>query len=179
MQAREFHNLIIIGTIDSVTDTGDYARVIIGEEILTKLLPLPALYGKNFTAALPARIGSQVVLTCPSGDVDAGVIVGFLWTGEIKPHETRTDIDSVKFNDGTTLAYDSESKVLSINCAGKVEITAADDMSIVTNGRLNLVGTEVSISGPVIQTGGDMTSDGVSAQKHKHAETNSITKAPQ
>jgi phage baseplate assembly protein V len=89
---------------------------------------------------------------------------------------TDENIDVVQFNDGTTISYDSSSKALAVECAGTIHISASGNVSVTTaadcliqaTGTLFLEAAAIKIKGPVTQTGGDMTSDGVSAQGHKH-----------
>ncbi|MCF6221638.1 MAG: phage baseplate assembly protein V [Robiginitomaculum sp.] len=170
MNSRQLHNIIAIGTIFAISDDGKSAQVKIGD-ITTNFRPLPAVYGLNFTAALPTHIHAQVVLNCPSGDYDGSVIVGFLWPQGEAPYTADTNIDGIKFADGTLVEYDSAAGSLKIDCAGDINITAA--------GTLTMAATKIIIEGEVEQIGGDMTSDGISAQTHIHEETSVLTKVPQ
>ena len=169
MGSREIHNLIIIGTIDTISEGGTSARVRVGD-ILTKFLPLPAFYSQNLTGWFPAHEQAQVILNCPSGNVDAAVIIGWLWPRQEGPYRNDRHIDGIRFNDGTTVEYNSQSGKLLIDAKGDVEIKAA--------GTLSLTAELIEISGPVTQTGGDITSDGVSVQEHTHTETSVETKKP-
>ena len=185
MDPRAFHNLIVIGTIDSLSEDGLSARVQIGD-VLTAFRPLPAFYGQNFTANLPARENAQVILNCPSGNVDASIIIGFLWTQDIQPITTERHIDGFDFEDGTCVKYNSETKDVTVNtagtviieCAGAVTLTSDADIVLTAGGTLKLKASAIEIDGPVTQSGGDMTSGGISAQSHKHTETGSITQVP-
>ncbi len=170
MNNRLLHNIIAIGTLVAISDDAKFAQVKIGD-ITTDFRPLPALYGLNFTTARPVPLNAQVVVNCPSGNMDAAIIIGYLWAQGVSPYTTDTNIDGIKFADGTLVEYDSAAQNLKINCAGDVNITAA--------GTLTMAATKIIIEGEVEQTGGDMTSDGISAQNHKHEETSIITKVPQ
>jgi len=185
METRQFHNLIVIGTIDTLSDDGLSAQIRIGD-IVTDMRPLPALYGQNFTANRPVLDTAQVVLNCPSGDLENSVIIGFLWSKDIQPYTTERHIDGLKFKDGTQIEYDSEAQELRVKTVGKliveaaktIDITASENITITSGGTLKLAAQAIEIEGPVTQTGGDMTSDGISAQQHKHDETGVKTKVP-
>ena len=170
MNSRAFHNIITIGTLDSFSADGKYACVKIGD-IKTKPLPLPAFYGRNFIGHLQAHPAAQVVLNSPSGDLDTAVIVGFLWSNTVPPYTADENVDGIKFNDGTLVEYNSQSQALKVKCVGNVTIEA--------DGTLKLKSPSIEIDGPVTQTGGDMTSDGISAQTHKHTETGTKTQVPE
>lgn len=177
MDSRAFHNLIVIGTVDAVSDDGLRAQIRIGE-IVTSFLPLPALYGKNFSANFPIHDIAQVILSCPSGNLENGVIIGCLWSSALQPYTTDRDTDGIQFADGTTLQYDSAEKILRLHSVGKIEIEASETLTLTAGGKMSLTASELEISGPVTQTGGDITSDGISVQNHKHLETGNKTQAP-
>ena len=186
MQGREFHNLFAIGTISKISADGLSARVRIGETE-TDFRPLPANYGEHFTANIPTLKNSQVLLAAPSGNLENSVIVLVLWSSEIHPYTTQRHINGVKFKDGTTVEYDTEKKETRVIAAGKVIIDAADtvliksqkDIELIASGKVKISGSASEIAGPVTQTGGDITSDNISVQNHKHPETGSLTREPE
>lgn len=186
METRKFHNLIVIGTIEALSDDGLSAQIRIGD-IVTDMRPLPAAYGQNFTANRPVLDTAQVILNCPSGALENSVIIGFLWSNDIQPYTTERHIDGVKFTDGTKVEYDSITKEVRVNTAGRVIVETADsvimsshgDIELKADGALKLQAGQIEILGPVTQTGGDMTSDGISAQNHIHTETGVKTQGPE
>lgn len=186
MNDRQFNNLITFGTISTISDDGQFAAIKIGD-IVTKPLRLPAIYGQNFKASMPAHESAQVVIGAPSGNLEAAVILGFLWSDNIPPYTDDRKIDGILFEDGTTVEYNSEDKILKVKSADKITVEAVGDasfkaggdMTIEAAGTLTLKANAITIEGPVEQTGGDMTSDGISAQKHKHTETGTKTKGPE
>jgi phage baseplate assembly protein V len=170
MNSRQFHNTITIGTIEVVSDDARTARVRIGDDILTKSLPLPAYYGRNMIAVRPVHPNAQVVLNVPSGDLENAVIVGFLWPAGGFPYTTDPNIDGIQFADGTTVQYNSQTKEFTLNSVGDLHIECA--------GTLSLKAAAITIDGPVEQSGGDVLSDGISAQHHTHTETGVKTQEP-
>lgn len=178
MDTRAFHNIITIGTIAKLSVDGMFAQVKIGD-ITTKPLPLPALYSQNFKAWLPMHETAQVVLNCPSGNLENAVIIALLWPAGETPHTTDRAIDGIKFNDGTILSYNSETQTLSIDSVGTINIHADGDINIETAGTFKLKASAIEIDGAITQINGDITSDGISVQTHKHIETGTKTQVPE
>lgn len=57
---------------------------------------------------------------------------------------------------------------VSITVDGDAQIYAKEDITVKSNTKIEMEAPAIRIKGPVTQTGGDMTSDGVSAQHHTH-----------
>ncbi len=194
MNTRQFNNLITFGTIETISEDGRFASLKIGE-IATKPLRLPAVYGANFKMSMPAHESAQAVIIAPSGNLEAAVIAGFLWSQDIAPATSNQKIDGIFFNDGTRLEYNSEDKILNVHSADKITIDAAGDASLNVGGNLTIKAagnvaleaggnmkikaSAIDIEGPVKHTGGDMISEGISAQNHVHTETKVKTKKPE
>ena len=71
--------------------------------------------------------------------------------------------------------------MLSVVSAGTINIEASDNITVTSDAeiklkaanKITLVSSQIDIKGPVTQTGGDMTSDGISAQNHPHDKVQS------
>lgn len=59
-------------------------------------------------------------------------------------------------------------KVVNINAGESINLVVGDTSFKLTAADIKAIAAAIGIKGPVTQTGGDMTSDGVSAQHHKH-----------
>ena len=161
---RRFENLIRIGTIAELDYENKKLRVKTGE-LITDWLPWPAEIGKNFKRWRPLREGTQVVLACPSGDTAQALIISMLYSNAVDSPLTDAEgnIDLIQFDDGTKLEYDSSSSTLTVDATSKITIKASE--------MLTLEAPNISIKGEVTQTDGDITSDGISVQKHTHKQT--------
>lgn len=170
---RRFENLIRIGTIAEVDEQNLRLRVQSGE-LLTDWLPWPTQVGNNFIHWRPLRVNTQVVLCCPSGDPAQALIVSILYSDALQPANVDAALDVVQFNDGTTIQYDSAQKALTLSSAGDIHFIAQNSIHLHAGNKVqstaenHVTEGKVHIAGPVTQTGGDFTSDGVSAQHHKH-----------
>jgi phage baseplate assembly protein V len=69
----------------------------------------------------------------------------------------------------------SSAGTITANCAGAMSLQASGAVLIQAGGILTLQAPSLVIDGPVTQTGGDITSDGISAQTHTHSGVTSGT----
>lgn len=100
--------------------------------------------GGNVKTSAPFAVGEQVLVCCPSGELDNGIIVCAV------PQEK-----SPAANDSSNVMtlFDTGAAFFSVD---------------LQTGEVTLKATKINLIGPVEQTGGDMTSDGISAQHHTH-----------
>ena len=127
---RRFENLIRIGTIAELDHAARKIRVQSGE-LLTTWLPYPAEIGNNYKRWQPLRLGTQVVLACPSGDPSQALIISILYSNDIEPPSTDENLDVVEFVDGTKIEYNSQTNTLSIDCAGDVAVLSKGSVKVV------------------------------------------------
>jgi len=168
---RQLINLLQIGTIESVNTVDKTCRVQIGD-LLTGELDMPAEIGRNFVRWQPLRVGTQVLLASPGGDISAGVIVAKLYSNDLTPPTTAETDDVIAFDDGTTVSYNSESHRLSIDCAGPVAVSCTD-ASISASGNATVeAGDDANIKGATV-TLQDGAAGGVVCQSHVCAFTGS------
>ena len=176
---RQIQNMLRIGTIADVDLPARCCRVQIGP-LLTGWLNMPADIGHNYRRWRPLRIGTQVLLASPGGDLAAGVIVAMLFSQDQDAPANADTLDLVEFDDGTQLQYNSASHTLTIHSTGPVEInctTATVDCS--GNASLSATrsvdvsaGTTATITASAI-TLQDGSAGGVVCQSHVCAFTGS------
>lgn len=158
---RLINNLCRLGTIAELDHAERKVRVKTGENT-TAWLSWPADVGKNYVRWRPLAINTQVVMVCPSGDISQGQIVGMLYSEDFKATETSESIDVIEYNDGTTIAYNSETSTLTIdgpdavvvNCK-TASVTASANAVIDAGGNV-----EINASGDVAATGATVTLNG-------------------
>ena len=159
--ARRLEQIICLGTLVKVYPETREIQVAIGN-ITTGKLPWPAEVGQNYLRWRPLRVGTQVVLACPSGDWQQAQVVGMLYTDVLKPDNSDAHLDSITFDDGTQITYDSQQHALSVHCHKALRLQAET---------LHLKAKAITMEGPIKQQGGDITSEGVSVQKHAHKDS--------
>lgn len=121
--ARKASNSIGLGIIAEVDHPSARVKVNINGR-LTGWLQTPAEIGNNFIRWRPLRIGTQVLTVSPGGDPANAIIAQILYSAALAPPADKGEIDLIKFDDGTTLQYDSEKHELSIHCVGDIHFKA-------------------------------------------------------
>lgn len=133
---RQLQNVVRLGTVAEV----DHARALVRVDIdgrLTDWRPIPGEVGANFTRWRPLRVGTQVLVSAPSGDPANAVIVQTLYSETLPPPDYRGDVDLAKFDDGTSVWHDSTTHELTISSAG--------DLSLRAGGTIWIDATHVSV----------------------------------
>ena len=102
--ARLIPNLIGLGTIAEADPSFARVRVDINGRV-TAWLPIPAEIGRNFRRWRPLRVGTQVLVACPSGDPANAIIVQILYSDALPPPSTSDSVDLILWNDGTRVRY--------------------------------------------------------------------------
>ena len=111
---RRLANIVKIGVIQEANHADKKLRIAMGNT-QTAWLPWPAEIGNNFIQWRPLRVGQQVVLVAPSGELNQAVIVGQLYGGGIDAPSTDAQQDLIQFEDGTQIEYDSANHCLTAN----------------------------------------------------------------
>lgn len=161
---RLLQNIVVIASITETDFQNLKVRCVAGD-LDFGWLDWPCEVGKNFKAWRPLRVGTQVIVTSPGGDTTQGKITSMLYTDALAAPSTDEDVDLIQFNDGAKVEYNSKSGDMTVWAVGNMIHKANKLMIYEAKGH--------RFYGPVEQTGGDMTSDGVSAQKHVHEKTKS------
>ncbi len=177
---RRMANIVLTGTIIEADYSIARVRVKAGE-IETGWLPWITQRASKDSDWWAPEVGEQVLLLCPNGSPELGVVQPAIYQTAHPAPESNENVRKAVFEDGTAISYDRTAHLLTINVAGgvgaKFHLISEGDGEITSTGDLKLKGATITMEGPVTQTGGDMTSDGISAQGHTHA-INSGSSAP-
>ncbi len=141
---RRLANIVKIGVIQEANHADKKLRVAMGET-QTAWLPWPAEIGNNFIRWRPLRVGQQVVLVAPSGELNQAVIVGQLYGGGFEAPADDETLDLIQFDDGTKLQYDSSAHCLTAEVGG-CSFTVDQDSIQLKKG-----GSQTQLTGEVIQ----------------------------
>lgn len=106
---------------------------------------------ENVKTSAPFAVGEQVLVCCPSGELDNGIIVCAVPQEKHPAASASTDVLTL---------FETGDAFFSVD---------------LQTGEVTLKATKINLIGPVEQTGGDMTSDGISAQHHAHDKVRSGT----
>ena len=161
---RLIGNLMRLGTIESLDLAEGTVRVRVGE-IVTGDIPFAAPRAGAVRIWAPPSIGEQVLLFCPEGDIEAGIILGALFC-DAHPAPVSDGTFLIDFPDGTRLSYDPKAHKLAITLGegGSAEITAPGGLTlnadVTLNGTLDATGKITSAE--------DVLASGKSLKSHKH-----------
>jgi phage baseplate assembly protein V len=146
---RRLNNLAAYGTIAAVDHGRGMVRVDVAGR-LTDWLPVPGLVGNNFRGSAPMRVGTQVLVTSPSGNLANGVLSGVLYSGGLPPPDTSGNVDVILWNDGARVEYDSAAKsfLLDVPVPGKVQTRVGAATCEITNEtiRIQVGGSSLTIT---------------------------------
>lgn len=192
---RMLANFVRIGTIEAVDYAAARARVRIGT-FMTDWLPWLTGRAGPDRAWVPLEAGEQVAVLSPSGNPELGIIIGSLYQTAHPANGDRGDLRRVTFADGTVCEYDRAAHELNVNipaAGAKLNVHTASEINLQAGAKISLAAplialngdivqdsgsgsagtftlrsSQITIEGPVVQTGGDFISDGISAQHHTH-----------
>lgn len=164
-------DLIRFGTVQSV-DLANAVAVVAAGDIITPPLPWTEQAG-SFRTWQPPSIGEQVILLCPEGDIEGGVILRGLFSNQF-PAPANDEYRHLYGADGLIITLTGDG--IAITAPGGVAITA--DLAI--TGNLDVAGN-VDASG-TITASEDVVGGGISLTDHKHSGVQAgtaITGGPQ
>ncbi|QIB08979.1 hypothetical protein GZ982_29975 (plasmid) [Pseudomonas fluorescens] len=107
--------------------------------------------------------GMPVWLAFRNGDGRYPIIVGNRPVNTGNEQSTRRwNHDNFEFN---------TDQVFTINAGAKIEFIVGGTSLVLTPASIAAIASALSVQGPVTQTGGDITSDGISVQQHPHTDS--------
>jgi phage baseplate assembly protein V len=192
---RRVSNLIKSGIVESIDYIKYKCRVRINGVLLTDPIPwIECRAGKNRTWN-PPSLGEQVVVFCPSGELDNGYVLTGVNLSTNTPPSTDEFVHQITYFDGTVISYDRGShslnitqpaigSSLNITVAGNTTINSTGNTLIEASGNATLsagliarieAGTEIQIVAPLVNvtstiiSSGDVVAGGKSLMTHKHS----------
>ncbi|WP_336769364.1 phage baseplate assembly protein V [Pantoea endophytica] len=174
---RLITNLIRTGTVSDVDTVNWLCRVKTGDLETNWINWLTFRAGKTRTWWQPS-IGEQVVLLSLGGNLETAFALPAIYSDAYPPPDYSENGSTTVFNDGGWFQYEPDTGQLLIKNIKSVRIEAADGIQLITDqlgidASQMLINSETVINGAVTQGGGDMSSNGVIADKHKHDKVKS------
>jgi phage baseplate assembly protein V len=174
---RLITNLIRTGTVSEVDADKWQCRVKTGDLETNWINWLTCRAGNTRTWWQPS-IGEQVVLLSLGGNLETAFALPAIYSDAFPPPDYSENGSTTVFNDGGWFQYEPDTGQLLIKNIKSVRIEAADGIRLITDqlgidANQMLINSETMINGAVTQGGGDMSSNGVIADKHKHDKVKS------
>lgn len=136
---RRIGNMVLIGRV--VASDPEKARVKVKAGALqTGWLPWCSLAGVQRNWRLP-QVGEQVVVICPNGEPERGLIVASLFSGDFPAPSSNPDRIKTVFADGSEATIDLSTGAMQVDCAGDLKVTVA--------GALTIKASALVLDGPV------------------------------
>jgi phage baseplate assembly protein V len=169
---RLITNLIRTGTVSEVDPDKWQCRVKTGDLETNWINWLTFRAGNTRTWWQPS-IGEQVVLLSLGGNLETAFALPAIYSDAFPPPDYSENGSTTVFNDGGWFQYEPDTGQLLIKNIKSVRIEAADGIQLITDqlgvdASQTLINSETVINGAVTQGGGDMSSNGVVVDKHKH-----------
>lgn len=168
---RKIANLVAFGVVKSVSATGAIVTI---SEIDTPELPWATTVNKNLSIWAPPKVGTQVIVFAPNGDLNSAAIIGQL-PSDSHPLPSKSESEIViAFGDGTLIKYDLSDKKFTGDFAGGATLKFPQGLEIIGDLAVSGKVTADSVSGKTDVTGG-----GVSLKTHTHTTKMGPTSPPQ
>lgn len=114
---RQMANIIRIGTVAELDPAT--ARVKVSTSgLTTDWLPWSASRAGNTRTWSPPRVGEQVIIASPFGDMGQAAVIGSLFSDSKPAPATSQDHETTVYPDGSTVDYNSASNTLTVTVAG-------------------------------------------------------------
>lgn len=192
--ARLLHNLIRVGTVIDVDHNVPAVRVSDGELETNWLKWLEPRAGQT-TDWDPPTVGEQVVLLSPGGELSGAIVLRGL-NSDLIPHPSKDPNKKVReYPDGARVEYDHASSGMLITGIKTLTVDASDSILLKAGSSITLDTPEATstgkhtikglftylaglagfggdngsvIQGSLKQSGGELSSNGVVLDSHKH-----------
>ncbi len=171
---RLISNICLFGTVSETKSADGYAlaKVKIDDRV-TDFFPVLSQANSFKKHFIPIRVGEQVMVLCPYGEANIGLVFRSVFNKSIKePSGSTNEREVVTYEDGTTFFYDTKLKELNINAIGAINIVCkeatvkADKLDITATtsntGNVTIKGT-LSVSGKIVGQSGISISGGQGA----------------
>jgi len=169
---RLITNLIRTGTVSDVDPVSWLCRVKTGD-LETNWINWLTLRAGNTRTWWQPSIGEQVVLLSLGGNLETAFALPAIYSDAFPPPDYSENGSTTVFKDGGWFQYEPDTGQLLIKNIKSVRIEAADGIQLITDqlgvdASQTLINSQTVMNGAVTQGGGDMSSNGVVVDKHRH-----------
>ncbi len=151
--SRQLANLVRIGAIKELDEANARVKVSVSG-LTTDWIPWSASRAGNTRQWSPPRVGEQVLLASPYGDLGQAVVIGSLFSDEKPAPATSKDQETTVYPDGSTVDYNSATNTLTVTVAGAGNVVINCKVATV------VADTSVTLDTPTTHCTGDLQVDG-------------------
>ncbi|WP_288657433.1 phage baseplate assembly protein V [Pantoea sp. UBA6567] len=169
---RLITNLIRTGIVSEV-DAGKWQCRVKTGDLETNWINWLTLRAGNTRTWWQPSIGEQVVLLSLGGNLETAFALPAIYSDAFPPPDYSENGSTTVFNDGGWFQYEPDTGQLLIKNIKSVRIEAAEGIQLITDqlgvdASRTQINSQTVMNGDVTQGGGDMSSNGVVVDKHKH-----------
>jgi phage baseplate assembly protein V len=140
-------NLIRFGTVVAVSGDHEHASVSFAPGQRTAMLPVFAATAGHVRHHRPIKVGEQVAVLSPNGELGGGAILRGLHSVDNPQPSTGGTEDVLTYPDGTRLSYDWQAHRLDLDVKGEVAITVNGPATVQVQGPLTVRARSIAMSG--------------------------------
>jgi phage baseplate assembly protein V len=167
---RRIANIIRIGTVAALDEVNATATVKLDDNLTTTSLPWVTHRAANTITWSAPRVGEQVLVLAPSGELAQGVILPAIYQ-DLYPAPVNTkDRETIVYPDGSAVDYNSATNTLTVTVSGTGNVIVNCKTATVN------AETKVELSTPLVHVTGDIHADGdvvagsISLKNHVHSD---------
>ncbi|WP_434732552.1 phage baseplate assembly protein V [Wolbachia endosymbiont of Zygogramma bicolorata] len=142
---RRLANIIRIGLVKEIDYEKARVRVKVGE-FLTDWLPWITTRAGEDRSWFSPDIDEQVMVLSPYGELSLGVVLPAIYQEKYPPPESKKEVSSVKFQDGTKLSYDKENHHLEIDVVDKITLKVEGSSVEMTKDGIKLKAQRINLN---------------------------------
>ncbi|MFP3021324.1 MAG: phage baseplate assembly protein V [Wolbachia sp.] len=142
---RRLANIMRIGLVKEIDHEKARVRVKVGEFITDWLPWVTARAGEDRSWFAP-NIDEQVIVLSPYGELSLGVVLPAIYQQKYPPPESKKEVSSVVFKDGTKLSYDKENHHLEIDVVDKITLKVGESSVKITKGGIKLSAKRIDLN---------------------------------
>ncbi|RDD34351.1 Phage P2 baseplate assembly protein gpV [Wolbachia endosymbiont of Cylisticus convexus] len=143
--SRKLANIMRIGLVKEVDYEKARVRVKVGEFITDWLPWVTARAGEDRSWFAP-NIDEQVIVLSPFGELSLGVVLPAIYQEKYRHPESKKEVSSVVFKDGTKLSYDKENHHLEIEVVDKITLKVGESSIKMTKKGIKLKGRRIDLN---------------------------------
>ncbi len=151
--------LISIATVIEVDCQNAKARVEFNK-VKSSWLPWLSSHAGSVSSWAAIEVGEQVVLLCPSGNLNQAIILRGLYHQKALPPSTSPAQTIVNFKDGSSVSHDSSSSTITINSANNVVINGSSNINL-TSKNIDISASNITLKTKNLKVSGNVNVDGV------------------
>lgn len=142
---RRLANIIRIGLVKEVDYEKARVRVKVGE-FITDWLPWITTRAGEDISWFPPNIDEQIVIFSPLGELSLGVVLAGIYQQKYPAPESKKEVSSVVFKDGTKLSYDKDKHHLEIDVVDKITLKVGESSIKMTKKGIKLKGRRIDLN---------------------------------